>query len=258
MRRRPAWGLALGVLVGWACWPAAAGAGVWLTLAAGMPGADAPTSTQEFDFDTMHGPQLVAVNQLTGTGVVEAGAGGATTFFGGSGVPVVLSTADGSAYVAGGGAAPEAAKSRGPGGGSAGPRSSAAPDTSGTVPSAAALLGITTAAPDAAGNQSLTATVTDGAGNTLGSATVTVPTDGWWVIGLGPAATPGPTDPGPTDPGPTDPGPTNPGPTDPGPTNPNLPDDGGAVGTPEPGTLGLVAAGGLGVGAWRKLRRRVG
>jgi hypothetical protein len=248
MRRRPGWVAAVGVLVGLVTWPAAARAGVWLTLAAGLPGAATPTSADEFQFDTMHGPQWVAVGQLTGTGVVEAGTGGGTTFFGGAGVPVVLSTADGSAYVAGGGAAPDAAKARGPGGGGAGPRSSAAPDTSGTVPSAAALLGVTAADPDAAGNQTLTATVTDSTGAALGTATVTVPADGWWVIGLGPTTGQPPV---PTDPGPTDPGPTDPGPTDPG-------TGGGNVTTPEPGTLGLVAAGGLGVGAWRHLRRRAG
>lgn len=248
MRRRPAWGVAVGVVLGWALVPATGRAGVWLTLAAGLPGGADPTAVDEFD--SVHGPQWVAVNRLDGAGVVEAGAGGASALFGGSGVPVVLSTADGSAYLAGGSAAPAAALSRGPKGGGAGPRSSAAPDTSGSIPSGAALLGVSVADPDAAGNQALTATLTDAAGNTLGEATVALPTDGWWVIGLGPAAaTPAPT-PTPT---PT----PNPTPT-PGP-DPALPGSGGGggtVATPEPGTLGLVAAGGLGAGAWRQLRRR--
>jgi hypothetical protein len=262
--------MAIGILAGWVASPATAQAGVWVTLAAGVAGGSAPSVEGEFWFDSPHGPPLVAVNQFTGGAVIEAQTGGGSVFFGGAGTPVVLNLSDGSAYVAGG-TPPDSAKYRGPGGASGSP-ASASPSAGGTLPTDAALLGITQSDPSL-GPPTLTATVTDSLGNPLGTGTINLPTgDNWWVIGLTPGdgttpTNPGPTDPGPTDPGPTEPGPTNPGPTDPGPIDPGPVDpepipsppmnNGGAgsVTTPEPSTVALVGIGGAAVGLYRRLKR---
>jgi hypothetical protein len=216
--------------------PSAAPAAVWVTLAAGLPGAVDPTGTAEFQFSNPSGSSDVVVNQLIGTGTVRAATGGGDTFFGSLGTPVVLTLADGSAYVSGG-SPPAGATGRGPGG-SAGTPSSTAPQTGIPIPSAAALLGLTLG--DAAdGRRPLTVSVSDGAGTVLGSGSLSAPLDGWWVIGLGPAADPKPApSPGPTpDPGPGDTGGT-PTPS-PGPTPGN--------GVPEPATVALVTSGLVGV-----------
>ena len=66
MRRAPAWLVAIGILIGWLAEPAAArAASVWVTLAAGLPGAETPASTSEFFFDNPHAPNI-AVTQLSG------------------------------------------------------------------------------------------------------------------------------------------------------------------------------------------------
>jgi hypothetical protein len=229
-----------------------------VTLAAGLPGGSAPTSETEFWFDSPHGPPLVAINQLSGGVTAEAVTGGGNTLFGGVGTPVVLNLADGSAYVASG-SPPDAAKTRGPGGGSSGTPATAAPVAGGTIPTDATLLGIALAEPDAAGNRSLTATVTDATGNPLGSGTIGIPGDGWWVLGLTPGdgTTPPPVDPPPSNPPPTDPPPSEePPPSNPPPGNPP-PTDGGPVATPEPSTLVLVGIGGLAAGVYRRRARLV-
>lgn len=242
MRRAPAWVVAVGVLVVWVAAPATARAGVWLTLAAGVPGSATPTSdAADVWFDTPHGPPQVAVNQLAGGLTATAATGGGNTFFGGAGLPVLLNLADGSAYLAGG-SPPAAATSRGPGGGSLGSLASAAPVAGGSVPAGAALLGINVAEPGANGSRALTATVTDGNGNQLATGSLVVPDGGWWVLGLSPGANTVPT---PTEPPPTDPGPP-----------PPPPPSGGSVATPEPSTLVLVGLGGLAVHGWRRLRQQ--
>ena len=276
MRRTPAWLVAAGLIVGWAGWPSAASAGVWLTLAAGVPGDAAPTSQDDFWFETPHGPSQVAINQLSGGTTAEAVTGGGNVFFGGAGTPVLVNLSDGSAFVTSG-PTPSGARTPSPsgggGGGGGGGLSSAAPSAGGEIPPDAALLGIGLAEPDANGDRGLTATVTDSLGNPLGTATIGVPVGGWWVIGLTPEIViPGPVNPPPTDPEPTDP-PTDPEPTNPGPVDPPDPDpigggdpttpppvpvpevpNEGPVATPEPSTLMLFALGGLTLRAWRRMK----
>jgi hypothetical protein len=272
--------MTIGVLAVLAALPATARAGVWVTLAAGVAGSSAPSVESEFWFDTPHGPPLVAVNQFNGGSILEASTGGGSVFFGGAGTPVLLNLSDGSAYIAGG-TPPDSAKYPAPGG-TTGTPASVAPAAGGTLPSDAALLGITQSDPTL-GPQSLTATVTDSLGNQLGTGTIDLPSgDNWWVLGLTPGDNnpptgpgpidPAPTDPEPTNPGPTDPEPTNPGPTDPEPTNPGPTDPepplpppanhggggaggGGSVNTPEPSTAVLVGLGGAAVGLYRRLKR---
>ncbi|MFO0795867.1 MAG: hypothetical protein U0804_00165 [Gemmataceae bacterium] len=225
MQRGFGWVIVMGAVLGL---PGLGRAG-WLTLAAGVAGSADPVATAEVWFNFPAGMPTVAVTQVQGTGTVQANAGGAVTFFGGLGVPVLLSVGDGSAYLAAG-ELPSGATARPPTGITGGPASSVAPVTGAPVPSNAVLLGVTPA------DAGLTFTLTDGSGEVLGSSTLAVPTGGWWVAGLGADAKPnsGPIDP----PGDPDPVPTEPGePTDPG-TVPGVPEPTALV-------LGLVGAGGV-------------
>jgi hypothetical protein len=256
MRRAPAWVVAVGVVVAWAATSSPAQAvGVWVTLAAGLPGGSSPSDSSEFWFDSPHAPPQVAVNSLTGGTTAQATTGGGNAFFGGAGTPVLLNLADGSAYIASGNP-PSSATTRGPGGGSAGTPASAAPVAGGTVPSDAALLGINLADPGANGSRSLAAAITNANGAPLGTGTIVVPAGGWWVIGLTPGAN---TTPPPNDPPPSDPPPVTPPPTDPPPVTPPVdppPSTGGGdpAATPEPATIILVGIGGIAAHAWRRLR----
>lgn len=243
MRRSPAWRVGFGVLLVWAFAPAAASAadGFWLTLAAGLGGST--NATNEFWFDSPHGPPI-AVTQVPSGGTAEATTGGGTVFFSGAATPVLLNTSDGSAYITSGGAPDTAKAASGKGVSPA----TTAPSAGGSIPSNSALLGLKLADPDAAGVRSLSATVTDPNGNPLGTGSVGVPDGGWWVAGLTPGSK---LDPGPVDPPIPVPDPT-PVPTPdpvPGPST-------GPVATPEPTTLVLVGLGGMTVGVWRKLKRR--
>jgi len=246
MRRAPAWMAVLGVLFAWLGTPASAhAAGVWVTLAAGLPGVDTPTSSSEFFFDNPHAP-FIAVNQLTGGVSAEAATGGGSSFFGGAGTPVLLNLADGSSYIANGAASP-AARTSGAGGGTA---ASAAPVAGGDVPSNAALLGISVAEPKNDGSRTLIAGITAANGNPLGSGLIEIPDGGWWVIGLGPNAVtpPPPIDPPP----PVDPIPDPPV-ANPPPPPPPSPGTGG-VAAPEPGTFAIAAIGASVLHAWRRGR----
>jgi len=256
MRRTSAWVVVVGVLAAWACPPAAARAGVWVTLAAGVPGGS-PTSDGQFWFDSPHAPPQVAITALTGGATATATTGGGSTFFGGAGVPVLLDLGNGSAYVAGGDPS-QANVASGLAGGGTGPASSVAPVAGGEIPSAAALLGIALGDPAADGSRALTATVTDGAGGALGTGSITLPDGGWWVLGLTPGANtpPGPIDPPPPPPGPIDPPPGPVDPPPPPPPPPPGPGDGGPVATPEPSTLVLVGIGTLAAGVVRRKRAR--
>lgn len=269
MRLVPGWVWAVGVAVTvTAAGPAKAG--IWVSLAAGLPGASAPSAEADLWFDSPHAPPFVAVTAVPGT--LEAGTAGGTVSFGGLATPLLLNLGDGSAYIAGGAPATEAQKGRGAKGGSAGGRASGAPQVNAEIPGTAALLGITLADPDATGARDLTATFTNQAGAVIGSGTIIVPEGAYYVINLGPDAAPPPTEPVPTPPTPTEPTPpeptpTEPTPTEPVPTEPTPPvptppvptppvDSPDPVATPEPSTLALVAVGGLVAGGARRLRAR--
>jgi hypothetical protein len=230
MRRRYGWVAVLSAVVGL---PDVGRAG-WLTLTAGAAGAVDPTATADGWFNFPAGTPTVAVTQVQGTGTVQANAGGAVTHFGGLGVPVLLTLADGTAYLAAG-ELPDGAAARTPTGVPGRPASSAAPVTGAPVPSSAVLLGVTAA------DGGLTFTLTDGSGSALGGGTLAVPAGGWWVAGLGADAKPtaGPIDP----PGDPDPVPGDGGTTDPV----------GVPGVPEPTTLvlGLLGIGGVAFGRRR-------
>ncbi len=230
--------LALGAMVGLP----AVGQGGWLTLTSGVAGAVDPFASGEFWFSFPGGTPAVAVNQLSGTGTVQAVTGGGVSHFGGLGTPVILSLADGSAYLAAG-EPPAGATGRTPTGLSPKSAATAAPVSGGTIPTTAALLGIQSAE-RAEGGHTLTVSVTDRSGAVLGTGTLDVPTGGWWVIGMGPDAKPA-TNPG-GDPG-EEPNPGNGGnpPTNPGPT----------PGVPEPATLALGLVG-LAAASWRRVRSR--
>ena len=202
--------------------------GLWITLAAGIPGSSTPMATSDFQIESS---TFLAVNQLTGTGIVHAGTGGGDTFFGGLGTPVLLNLADGSAYLAAG-APPLGTLNRGPGGTSAGVASTIAPTAGGAIPSNAALLGVTVAGPGLDGSRLLNASIVDGGGNSLGAGGLVVQDGGWWVIGLGPVADP--PNPGPVDSPKGGNGTPLPGPS----TSPNTPS-----GVPEPASIGLVSSG---------------
>src|SRR5262245_21416516 len=78
--------------------PARAGI-ISLALSSGAPGGDAPVESNGFKFTNPSGSTNVAVDQLTTAETVKASTAGGGVFFGGSGLPVLLSLADGSAYI---------------------------------------------------------------------------------------------------------------------------------------------------------------
>ncbi|MBN9524132.1 hypothetical protein J0H58_37425 [bacterium] len=177
--------VALGLVLGG---PSVGRAG-WLTLTTGVAGAAEPFATAELWFDFPATPPVVAVNQLGGTGTVQATTDGGTTHFGGLGVPVLLNLSDGTAYLAAG-EPPAGATGRTPTGVKSGSAASVAPGTGATIPDGAALLGIAVADRDA-GGRTLTVSLTGQDGAALGTGTIDIPTGGWWVVGLGPDAKPG-------------------------------------------------------------------
>jgi hypothetical protein len=227
-----------------------------LTLSAGGAGSPAVVDTRSIQFTTPDGGSTVAVSQVAVGSTVTAATGGGTTFFGSTGVPVVLNLADGNAYLSSP-TAPDGSKPAVTG------LATAAPAAGGTVPNGAALLALTASDPTAAGTV-LTAGVTAVGGAALGGMNVTVPSGGWWVLGLTPedigipppvVGPPPGGDPGPLDGGTG--GGTGGGDPIPPPPPPPVPStgDGGSVATPEPATLALAGVG-LPLIAARHFRRR--
>jgi hypothetical protein len=254
MQKHQLCAVAIAVTLAWTGSPSVGQAG-WITLTAGLAGVTDPTAASEFWFTLPAGPPVVAVTQVSGGGTVQAATGSGTVFFGGLGTPVLLTLADGSAYLAGG-SPPAGVTGRGPGGGSAGTPSSAAPETGGSVPSSAALLGLTFADLGTGGGRALTVSVTGPDGSALGTGTLAVPAGGWWVIGLGPDQQPAP-DPGPIGPPGNGGGDPTPEPV-PEPMPPIT-----TPGVPEPATVTLAAASAFAAGLtalppWLRRRWRAG
>jgi hypothetical protein len=255
MRRATAWGVVVGVL---ACvgspTPVRADDGFWVSVAAGVAGSPA-SDYSEFWFDSPHAP-VIAVNQLTGTGSIQATTAGGNTFFNGLATPVLLPTTDGYATLTnpevanGSGALPRFA---------GGTQASGAPQTAAPVGDAN-LLSVDFGPKAEDGSQVVSVGVTDPNGNPLGSGQVTLPDGGWWVIGLGPGSNGGETP--PPDPDPIGGGGENPpgggGGEGGGGVIPNPPptSGGGPVATPEPASLVLLGIGGLGAATWRRMRRK--
>jgi hypothetical protein len=216
--------------------------GFWVTVASGVSGSNTPSDYSEFHFDSPHAP--IVVNQLTGISTAQATTAGGTTFFGGAGTPILLPTTDGYATLTPqGGPTPSAALPR-----HSGAQASGAPQT-GVPPSGLNLLNVDLGTPNGNGGRVLSVGATDANGNSLGSGHVTVPTGGWFVIGLGTGALDTPPDPVDNPPPPVpDPPPV----TDPPPPV----RDPGTVTTPEPASAMLLGVGGLAAASWRRIRRR--
>ncbi len=226
---------------------------ITLTLAAGLAGNATPTATNTATVDTGTGNWDVALNQLTADGIHTAKTAGGTVFFGGSGLPLLINLSDGRAYLASAGSPDDAPKAVA---GNA-PLASATPvGGASELPSAATLLGLTVSDPGSNGDKVVSVGATDAAGRSIGGTLVTMPGDGWWVLGLSPAATtptPNPTpDPDPT---PTpEPGTGgNGGGETPGGTPVPVPVP-PAHATPEPSTMALAALGMGAAGLWRRRR----
>ncbi|MCS7021314.1 MAG: PEP-CTERM sorting domain-containing protein [Gemmataceae bacterium] len=279
LARAVAWGILLTLGFTWSM-PAYAD-GFWITLAAGLSGASVPSDYNEFWFDSQHGPPLAIVS-LNGSFTAQATTGGGATLFSPLGTPVLLPTHDGYATVTpssgnlGNPSIPSGALPRFAGT----PPASGAPLTGLPVPPDSPRLSVGLSPPASDGSRVISVDVTDPNGNPLGSGQVTVPGGGWWVIGLGPdtnghgggheqppANTPG--DQQGDNPG-TSPPDSLPPPWDsddnpdggapplggaPG-SMPPYPDDPGPATTPEPGSVLMVALGGITVAGWRRRRRR--
>lgn len=234
--------------------PAPARAGFFSVILVG--GAAGSSSILELgNFNYSHGNGQVGLNSLLSDGTHKGSTGGGNVFFTPMGLPILLNLSDGYGYLSSPGAPSEL-----PPGVVSGSPSPVAPVAGGSLPSDAALLGITnTAGESADGSRIIKAFLTDPESNPLGEAKITIPQGGWWVLGISPLRS--------TDP---DPGPEPGG--DPFPDDEEEPDTGNDPGTPpdvdpypppnydpdpipqpgpnvpEPSTL-LMAA--VGAGAWR-------
>lgn len=228
----------LGAVV-WLCLSSTVQAG-WITLTSGSAGSSQPTATSEFWFGTAATPR-VAIDSLSGTGVIQATTGGGSAYFSGLGTPALLNLSDGTATVAGG-SLPAGATARGPDGSLIGAPASAAPQVGGSVPLDFVRLGLILTAPNAGGAWVLTASVLDTDGTELSTGSLIVPEGGWWVLGLGADSKPKP---GPK----PDPEPQPEPEPEPGP--------GPVPGVPEPGTAALAASGACLVLPWLRRWRRV-
>lgn len=211
-------------------------------LTAGESGSSTPASSGGFQFTPPAGSPLIGISQLGGVSSAQANTAGGSAFFGGLGLPIVVSVADGSAVLSSTGTPSGAVPSSG--------LSSVAPTAPDTIPTGASVLSASLASPAANGSQVLSVSVTDGLGTSLGSGQVTVPGGGWFVLGLSPDAG---TTPPPVIPPVIDPPPVVPPVVDPPVVPPTTPP---TAATPEPATLTLVGLGLPLVGAVRLFRKR--
>jgi hypothetical protein len=254
MRRAPALFVVVGVVAGWTGLPVQAKQtqstpGFWVSLASGTTGSSSNSDYSEFWFDSPHAPPI-AVTSASGAGTIQAQTGGGSTYFTGAGTPVLLPTTDGYATLsANGTSAPSSALPRFAGGSMA----SGAPVGGGTVPSNANQLSLNLSSPGANGSEVLSVSVTSPTGSSLGTTSVTVPSSGWWIVGLGAGDNTTDTTGG----GGTGPIVTTPPPTSPPPTTSGGGGNTGAVTTPEPASMVLLGVGGVTAAGWR-LRRRSG
>ncbi len=183
-------------------------------------------TTASHDEVTFNAVGSFVIDHLTGTGTVEAGTAGGWVYFGGLGLPVFFPP-DGMSYIVSG-PAPTALTS------GLGNLSTSLLQAGGTIPPTSTRLSVAVSA-----DHLLNAVVSDGDGHTIGNAAVTVPSGGWWVIGLGPGHM-------------SDPLPV------PFPDNPvhSIPPT--TTSTPEPSTLVIAVLGIVTADSWRGRRRNAG
>jgi hypothetical protein len=264
MRRAPALFVVVGVVTGLACLPAQAKqtqstTGFWVSLASGVAGSTSTSDYNEFLFDTPHAPPI-AVTQSTGAGTVQAVTGGGSTFFTGAGTPVLIPTTDGFATLSPSGSSPPSSALPRFAGGS---QASGAPQGGGTIPTNADQLSLSLSNPSANGSQVLSVSVTSPTGTALGQTNVSVPDNGWWVVGLGPATSTTTTTTGSTGSSGSSGNSGSGGGTPisgstgstPGSGSGNGGGSNGSATTPEPASMLLFGLGSLTVAGWR-LRRR--
>lgn len=150
-----------------------------VALTAGAAGSAGPSFSGGFQFTNPTGSPEIGISDLVAAGSAQANTAGGSAFFAGPGLPIVVSISDGVAVISSAGAPAGAVPSGG--------LSSVAPTAPDTIPTGAAVLGVSLS--DAAGGtQTLSVSVTNGLGSELGRGTVAVPEGGWWVIGLSPEA----------------------------------------------------------------------
>ncbi|QJW96271.1 hypothetical protein FTUN_3828 [Frigoriglobus tundricola] len=231
----------LGVVITGTASPARAQDGFWVSIASGVAGASAPTSYQDWWFETPHGPPPVAVTQLSGV-TAQATTGGGSSFFTGAAVPVILTATDGYAYLTAGATPSElsqALKQQMAGG--QGLASTTPVPSAASVPASADRLAINQTT-SATGVTTLALSLTSPSGTSLVNSSVSVPDGGWWVLGLGA--------------NPNAPVTVNPASgSGSGSTSTPVPVP-GAASTPEPATVLLAGVGGLSVIGWRRINRR--
>jgi len=186
MRRAPALFVVVAVVAGLSGRPVQAqqtqAPGFWVSLAAGVGGGTSTSDHSEFWFESPHAPPI-SVSQVSGAGTIQAATAGGSTYFSGVGTPILVPTTDGFATLSSTGSSyPASALPRFAGG----TQASGAPQGGVPIPANADQLALSLASPTAKGSQVLSVSVTSPGGIALGQTTVSVPSNGWWVVGLGP------------------------------------------------------------------------
>ncbi len=247
MRRTPALFVVVGVVAGLSGQPVQAQQtqtpGFWVSLAAGAGGGTSTSDHNEFWFESPHAPPI-SVSQVSGAGTIQATTAGGSTYFSGVGTPILLPTTDGFATLSSTGSSyPASALPRFAGG----TQASGAPQGGVPIPANADQLALSLSSPTAKGSQVLSVSVTSPDSTALGQTSVSVPSNGWWVVGLGPGIQSATTNPVGNPTPPTLPPQSSGGAGNGGGNN-------GGVTTPEPASVLLFGVGGLTAVSWR-LRR---